>query len=232
VIKTKRAALYVRVSTDQQTVAHQREALQAVAERRGWQVVEIYSDAGISGAKGRDKRPGLDDMLNDAKRRKFDVVMAWAIDRLGRSLIDLLGTIGELEAAGVDLYLDQQNIDTTSPMGKLLFQITGAFAEFERTMIRQRIAAGLKTVKATIEKTGSFRPAARGSCASVSAARRRSIPRSSRRRAASWLRARASSRPPSAWGSARVRCTACVNQSPQFDGQLGGEGYRKCGGRL
>jgi DNA invertase Pin-like site-specific DNA recombinase len=82
--------------------------------------------------------------------------MAWAIDRLGRSLIDLLGTIQHLEAAGVDLYLDQQAIDTTNPMGKLLFQITGAFAEFERTMIRQRIAAGLKTVKAAIATKGSF----------------------------------------------------------------------------
>jgi DNA invertase Pin-like site-specific DNA recombinase len=83
-------------------------------------------------------------MLNDAKRRKFDVVMAWAIDRLGRSLVDLLHTIQELEAAGVDLYLDQQSIDTTTPMGKLMFQVTGAFAEFERGMIRQRIHAGLK----------------------------------------------------------------------------------------
>src|SRR5262249_10254248 len=130
----KRAALYVRVSTDQQTVAHQLEALQAVAERRGWRIVETYTDAGISGAKGRDKRPGLDALLRDASRRRFDIAMAWAIDRLGRSLIDLLGTIGHLEAAGVDVYLDQQSIDTTTPMGRLLFHITGAFAEFERTM--------------------------------------------------------------------------------------------------
>jgi DNA invertase Pin-like site-specific DNA recombinase len=152
----KRAALYVRVSTDHQTVAHQLEALRAVAERRGWQIVESYNDAGISGAKGRDKRPGLDSMLKDASRRRFDVVMAWAIDRLGRSLIDLLGTIQHLEAASVDLYLEQQAIDTTTPMGKLLFQITGAFAEFERTMIKQRITAGLKTVKATIAAKGKF----------------------------------------------------------------------------
>jgi DNA invertase Pin-like site-specific DNA recombinase len=78
-------------------------------------------------------------MLNDASRRKFDVFMAWAIDRVGRSLIDLLGTIQHLEAVGVDLYLDQQSIDTTTPAGKLLFQLTGAFAEFERPMIRQRV---------------------------------------------------------------------------------------------
>jgi DNA invertase Pin-like site-specific DNA recombinase len=154
--KPKRAALYLRVSTDKQSVENQIRDLRLVAERRGWQVVEIYRDEGISGAKRRDQRPGLDAMLKDASRRRFDVVMAWAIDRLGRSLIDLLGTIEHLEAAGVDLYLDQQSIDTTTPMGKLLFQITGAFAEFERTMIRQRIHAGLRTIKATIAAKGNF----------------------------------------------------------------------------
>ncbi len=140
----KRAAIYVRVSTDKQTVENQIQALCQIAERRGWDVVETYRDAGISGAKGRDGRPGLDRMLKDAQRRHFDVVMAWAIDRLGRSLIDLLGTIQTLEACGVDLYLDQQAIDTTTPAGKLMFQVTGAFAEFERSMIRQRVHAGLK----------------------------------------------------------------------------------------
>src|SRR5499427_6050068 len=143
-VKPKRTALYVRVSTDGQTVENQTRELRQIAERRGWEIVETYSDAGISGSKGRDKRPSLDRMLNDAKRRKFDVAMAWAIDRLGRSLIDLLGTIQELEACGVDLFLEQQSIDTTTPAGKLMFQIVGAFAEFERSMIRQRIHAGLK----------------------------------------------------------------------------------------
>ena len=105
-IKTvKRAALYVRVSTDAQTVENQIRELRQVAERRGWEVIEVYSDAGISGAKSRNGRPGLDSMLKDASRRKFDIVMAWAIDRLGRSLIDLLHTIQHLEACGVDLYL-------------------------------------------------------------------------------------------------------------------------------
>ena len=96
--------------------------LRQIAERRGWEVVEEYRDAGISGAKGRDIRPGLDQMLKDASKGRFDVVMAWAIDRLGRSLIDLLGTIQTLEACRVDLYLDQQSIDTTTPAGKLMFQ--------------------------------------------------------------------------------------------------------------
>jgi DNA invertase Pin-like site-specific DNA recombinase len=154
--KSKRAALYVRVSTDHQSVENQVRELKQVAERRGWTVIEVYRDAGISGFKGRDKRPGLDAMLKDANRRKFDIVMAWAIDRLGRSLIDLLGTIEHLEKVGVDLYLDQQNIDTTTPTGRLLFQITGAFGEFERSMIRQRVRAGLNVIKDKLARDGKF----------------------------------------------------------------------------
>src|SRR3954471_464438 len=152
--KAKRVALYLRVSTSEQTVENQRRELEQVAERRGWTVAAVYEDAGISGAKGRDKRPGFDQMLKDASRRKFDVVMAWAIDRLGRSLVDLLATIEHLDATGVDLYLDQQNIDTTTPAGKLLFQVTGAFAEFERSMIRQQVNAGLARARAQGKRLG------------------------------------------------------------------------------
>jgi DNA invertase Pin-like site-specific DNA recombinase len=101
--KAKRAAIYLRVSTTGQTVENQRRELEQIAEHRGWTVAGIYEDAGISGAKGRDQRPGFDQMLKDASRRKFDVVMAWAIDRMGRSLRDLLDTIEHLEATGVDL---------------------------------------------------------------------------------------------------------------------------------
>lgn len=144
----KRAALYVRVSTDKQTVENQVARLSEIASMRGWEVVATYNDAGISGSKGRDQRPGLDAMLKDASRGKFDVVMAWAIDRLGRSLIDLLHTVQHLEACHVDLFLDQQAIDTTTPAGRLMFQIVGAFAEFERSMIRSRITAGLERAKA------------------------------------------------------------------------------------
>src|SRR6516164_610911 len=152
--KVERAAIYARVSTDAQTVENQIKELRQIAVRRGWEVVEVYTDAGISGAKGRAQRPGLDRMLRDAGRRNFDVVMAWAIDRVGRSLIDLLGTIQHLEAVGVDLYLDQQSIDTTTPMGKLVFQVTDAFAEFERSIIRLRITAGLKRAVAQGARLG------------------------------------------------------------------------------
>ena len=150
----KRAALYVRVSTDRQTVENQIAALSKVAAARGWQIVETFSDAGISGAKGRRDRPGLDELLKQAQRGRFDVVMAWAIDRLGRSLVDLLQTIEGLRACGVDLYLDQQSIDTTTPAGKLMLQMCGAFAEFERSMLQARIAAGLRRAVANGAKLG------------------------------------------------------------------------------
>jgi DNA invertase Pin-like site-specific DNA recombinase len=146
--RVKRAALYLRVSTDGQTTDNQRLALEAVAAQRGWSIVATYEDAGISGAKGRDKRPGLDRLLKDATRARFDVVMAWALDRLGRSLADLIDTLRSLEGANVDLFLHQQAIDTTTPAGRMFFHVTGAFAEFERDMIRSRVNAGLDRARA------------------------------------------------------------------------------------
>jgi len=151
---SKRAAIYARVSTDGQTTENQTVALQEVATQRGWDVVEVYVDHGISGSKGRDKRPSFDRMLKEANRRKFNVVMAWAIDRMGRSLRDLIDTIEHLEATNIDLYLDQQHIDTTTPAGKLLFHIGGAFAEFERNMIRQRVNARLVRARAQGKRLG------------------------------------------------------------------------------
>jgi DNA invertase Pin-like site-specific DNA recombinase len=141
--KAKRAALYLRVSTDGQTTENQRQALVEAAEVRGWNVAHVYEDHGISGSKGRDKRPGLDRMLKDATRGKFDVVMAWSVDRIGRSLSDLLGVLSELQGAGVDLFLQQQAIDTTTPAGRAMFGMLGVFAEFERSIIQSRINAGI-----------------------------------------------------------------------------------------
>jgi len=150
----KRAALYVRVSTDKQTVENQVARLTEVAKGRGWEIVATFNDAGISGAKERKERPGLDQLLKNASKGRFDVVMTWAIDRLGRSLVDLLATVQHLENCGVDLFIDQQSIDTTTPTGKLMFQIVGAFAEFERSMIRQRVHAGLKRAVAQGKQLG------------------------------------------------------------------------------
>jgi DNA invertase Pin-like site-specific DNA recombinase len=125
--KAKRAALYLRVSTDGQTTDNQRLALEAIAAQRGWTVAGVYDDAGISGAKSRNGRPGLDKMLRDAGRAKFDVVMCWALDRLGRSLRDMMDTLSELAGGRVDLFLHQQAIDTTTPAGRMFFHVLGAF---------------------------------------------------------------------------------------------------------
>ena len=114
-MRQKRAAIYSRVSTDGQDVENQNLALRDICDRRGWVLTNTYSDAGISGAKGRDKRSAFDQLLKDATRGKFDVVMSWAIDRLGRSLVDLLHTVQHLEECDVDLFLEQQAIDTTTP---------------------------------------------------------------------------------------------------------------------
>jgi len=146
--KAKRAAIYLRVSTDSQTTDNQRRELEAAAEARGWEVVAVYADEGISGAKGRDNRPQLDLMLKDAVRRKFDVAMVWAVDRLGRSLPDLIASMQELHGAKVDLFMLQQGIDTTTPAGRAMFGMMGVFAEFERSMIQARVNAGLARARA------------------------------------------------------------------------------------
>lgn len=150
----KYAALYLRVSTDEQTTENQQRELAQAAARAGWEITAVYRDEGISGAKGRDKRPGLDAMLKDATRRKFDVVMAWSVDRLGRSLQDLVGLLTELHGSNIDLFLHQQAIDTTTPAGRAMFQMMGVFAEFERAMIRDRVKAGMARAKAGGAKFG------------------------------------------------------------------------------
>jgi DNA invertase Pin-like site-specific DNA recombinase len=151
---TRRVALYLRVSTDRQTTDNQEAALREVAARAGWEVVEVYVDQGISGAKGREARPAFDAMCKDAVRRRFDVVAAWSLDRLGRSLKDLLNFLSELKAAGVDLFLHQQGLDTATTTGKMMFHMVGMFAEFERDIIRDRVNAGLARAKAQGKQLG------------------------------------------------------------------------------
>lgn len=150
----KRVALYLRVSTDGQTTENQRLELAAVASRAGWEIVDVYEDQGISGAKGRDQRPAFDRLLKDAARRRFDLIAAWSVDRLGRSLQHLVGFLEDVHQLGVDLYLHQQGIDTTTPAGKALFQMLGVFAEFERAMIRERVHAGLNRARAQGKRLG------------------------------------------------------------------------------
>src|SRR4051812_2190224 len=135
-----RAAVYLQVLANNQTTQSQLEGLRTVAAQRGWDVVAIYEDAGV----GREQRPGLNAMLKDASTRKFEVVMAWALERLGWSTADLCSTIQHLQACGVALYLEQQLIDTTAPSGNMIFQLTGAFAELERSRRVERVNAGLR----------------------------------------------------------------------------------------
>jgi DNA invertase Pin-like site-specific DNA recombinase len=150
-----RAALYLRVSTlNGQSTDNQRLELERVAERHGWQIVEVFEDAGISGARSRENRPAFDRMLRRAVRRDFDVILAWSVDRLGRSLQDLVAFLSEIHAKGVELYLHQQGIDTTTPSGKAMFQMMGVFAEFERAMMRERVLTGLKRARAKGKKLG------------------------------------------------------------------------------
>jgi DNA invertase Pin-like site-specific DNA recombinase len=151
-----RAALYLRVSTTDQTTANQEHELRAAAKRMGHTIVETYSDSGVSGSKGRNGRPAFDQLHRDAARRKFDIVMAWSVDRLGRSLQDLVAFLSELHALGIELYLHQQGLDTTTPAGKAMFQMMGVFAEFERAMIQERVRAGL--ARARDEGTRLGRP--------------------------------------------------------------------------
>jgi DNA invertase Pin-like site-specific DNA recombinase len=150
----RRVALYARVSTDRQSTDNQLRELRQTAERLEWTVVGEYVDRGVSGAKGRKDRPQLDALLRGVARKEFDVVASWSVDRLGRSLMDLVGLLQELHSTGIDLYLHQQGINTTTPAGKALFQMMGVFAEFEREMIRERVSAGLARAKAKGTKSG------------------------------------------------------------------------------
>jgi len=151
---SKRIALYLRVSTTEQTVENQQRELEAVAERHGWHVVAVFTDAGISGTKGRDKRPGYDHLCRGIARREFDQVSAWSVDRLGRSLQELVAFLGELHAKNVDLYLHRQGLDTGTPAGKALFQMLGVFAEFERAMIVERVKSGLARARSQGKRLG------------------------------------------------------------------------------
>ena len=141
----KRVALYTRISTSdgQQTVENQLRDLRLAGERLGWDIVATFADEGISGAKGRDQRPGLDAMLKGIARKEFDMVASWSICRLGRSLQHLVSILGDLDARSVDLYLHVQAIDTSTPSGRAMFGMMGVFAEFERAMISERVKSGL-----------------------------------------------------------------------------------------
>ena len=143
----KRAALYLRVSKHDQTIENQRIELERVAAAKGWKIVSVFKDEGISGSFGRGVRSQYDAMLKKGVQAQHDVVMAWDVSRLSRSLVDLVTTLDELHACGIDLYLHQQAIDTTTPAGKAMFQMCGVFAEFERGILSERVKAGLNRAR-------------------------------------------------------------------------------------
>jgi DNA invertase Pin-like site-specific DNA recombinase len=148
------AVIYARVSTSGQSTERQVSELQEVASNAGWNVVSVFTDDGISGTKGRDKRPALDAALKKLAVREADRLMVWSVDRLGRSLQDLISTLNEIHSSGAELFIKQQALDTATPAGKALFGMLGVFAEFESAMIKERIHSGLAKARAKGVKLG------------------------------------------------------------------------------
>ena len=150
----KRIAIYARVSTDKQTCENQLQELRVIAERMNYTIVAEFVDNGISGMKTRQDRPALDQLMKSATQRKFDMVMCWSIDRLGRSLQNLVEILNELQAMKIDLFFLQQGMDTSTPSGRMIFSVFGAIGEFERNLIRERVIAGQKRAVANGVKMG------------------------------------------------------------------------------
>ena len=172
----KKVAVYARVSTDHQTVENQLQVLREVAEKNDYEIVCEYIDSGISGAKGRDKRPQFDALIKDAVRRKFDLIMCWDISRLGRSLQHLVGFLSEIQSKNVDLYIHQQGLDTSTPTGKMMFQMVGCFAEYERNIISERVRAGLDRAKREGKKLGRPTNVNDGTSAAIRLLREQGLP--------------------------------------------------------
>lgn len=143
---SNRCAIYTRVSTKDQTTTNQIKELEEVANRKGLTIVSRFSDQ-VSGAKGRDTRKGFDNLIKGAVRKDFDMILVWSVCRLGRSLQHLVSFLDEIHAVGCDIYIHQSGLDTSTPSGKMMFQMCGVFSEFERTLIRNRVIAGQQRAK-------------------------------------------------------------------------------------
>ena len=144
----KKVCLYSRTSHSDSNPENQLNELRQIARRNDWIIVKEYVDAGISGAKGRDKRPQFDAMLKSAMRKEFDLVMFWAVDRASRNLTHLVQMIDDLHSKNVGMYFHQQAIDTTTPSALAMIQMAGIFASFERSMLRERVLASHERAKA------------------------------------------------------------------------------------
>lgn len=142
-MKPKQVAIYCRVSTDGQTVENQLMLLTEIAASHNWEIAGIFKDEGYSGAKRREERPAFSRLCKGITQKKFDIVAAWSVDRLGRSLSDLVAFLNELNTKNINLYLHQQGLDTATPSGRAMFQMLGVFSEFERALIQDRVQTGL-----------------------------------------------------------------------------------------
>ena len=150
--KGKRVAIYGRVSTADQSVDMQASELTDYALNRGWQIVDRYLDCGVSGSK--ESRPALNRLMNDARQRKFDILLVWKIDRFGRSLKHLVNSLAELENVGVAFVSLRDSLDLSSPAGRLMAQLLGAISEFERSLITERVRAGIRNARAKGRRLG------------------------------------------------------------------------------
>ena len=149
-----RAVIYSRVSTNEQTVENQLRVLREVAEKRGLEVVREISDEGISGAKGRNERPGFDELIKGSVKNEWDIILVWDVSRLGRSLKHLVSFLEDIQSAHCDMYIHQSGIDTSTASGKMMFGMLSVLSEFERSMIRERVIAGQQRAVANGVKLG------------------------------------------------------------------------------
>jgi len=171
-----KAVIYSRVSTDKQTVDNQLKVLREVAEKKGLEVVREISDEGISGAKGRNEREGFDELIKGSIQKEWDIILVWDVSRLGRSLQHLVSFLDDIHSANCDLYIHQSGIDTTTASGKMMFQMTACFVEFERSMIRQRVIAGQQRAKAEGKHIGRKTNVTDGTVNAVKHMRENNVP--------------------------------------------------------
>lgn len=143
-----KVAFYLRVSTDDQTIENQRRDLDEVAKRLGWDVVAVFADEGVSGAKGRDERPQFDELMKGVARKDFEMIAAWSVCRIGRSLVDLVTVLSDVRDKGIDLYFHKQGLETTTSAGRMMYQLLGIFSEYEREIIRSRVISGIERKRA------------------------------------------------------------------------------------
>ena len=172
----RKAVIYSRVSTNDQTIDNQLKVLRDIADKRGLEVVREISDEGISGAKGRDEREGFNELIKGSIQKEWDIILVWDVSRLGRSLQHLVSFLDDIHSAKCDLYIHQSGLDTSTASGKMMFQMIGVFSEFERSMIRERVIAGQQRAKAEGKHIGRKTNVNEGTLNAVKHLRENNVP--------------------------------------------------------